>query len=242
MRVAAIADIHGNLPALEAVLADIANTGADMIVDLGDCCSGPLWPKETEELLKACGMPTVRGNHDRILAEMPRALMGLTDAYAFDCLTEAQRERLGALPTTLAVVPGVLAFHATPANDNQYLLESIVGDRMVLASSEDVRTRLDGARAPLILCAHSHQPRVVFTPDGNMIVNPGSVGCPAYIDTDHASQTGSPHARYAIATETKAGWRADLRAVVYDWERASQQARRVGRPEWAHWLATGYAE
>jgi predicted phosphodiesterase len=240
MRIAILADIHGNLPAIEAVLADIAHSGADMIVDLGDCLSGPLWPRETAEFLTACGMPTVRGNHDRILAEMPRALMGATDGFTFDALTPAQRERFGSLPATLAVLPGVLAFHACPANDNQYLLETVLGERMVLASGAQVRERLDGARAPLMLCAHSHQPRIVITNEGCMIVNPGSVGCPAYLDTDHSSETGSPHARYAVATQTKEGWRADLRAVVYDWDRAAEQARAHGRHEWARALATGY--
>ena len=57
MRLAVIADIHGNLPALEAVLADIERRGADRIVNLGDCVSGPLWPRETMDLLDTLGLP-----------------------------------------------------------------------------------------------------------------------------------------------------------------------------------------
>ena len=74
MRIAVIADIHGNLPALEAVLADIARRGADRILNLGDCVSGPLWPRETMELLDA------RGRAER--ARQPRPLGGRDAARA----------------------------------------------------------------------------------------------------------------------------------------------------------------
>ncbi len=69
MRLAVIADIHGNLLALDAVLADIAARGVDLTVNLGDCVSGPLWPAETAARLMALGLPTVRGNHDRWVIE-----------------------------------------------------------------------------------------------------------------------------------------------------------------------------
>ena len=65
MRIAVIADIHGNLPALEAVLADIERRNVDRTINLGDCVSGPLWPREVCELLMARDDLTIRGNHDR---------------------------------------------------------------------------------------------------------------------------------------------------------------------------------
>ena len=65
MRIAVIADIHGNLPALEAVLADIRHRKADRVINLGDCVSGPLWPSEVVDLLMARDDLTIRGNHDR---------------------------------------------------------------------------------------------------------------------------------------------------------------------------------
>ena len=65
LRIAAISDIHGNLPALEAVLADIARRGADLVVNCGDILSGPLWPAETAERLMALNLPTIAGNHER---------------------------------------------------------------------------------------------------------------------------------------------------------------------------------
>ena len=73
MRIAVISDIHGNLVALEAVLADIAKRGADQIINCGDLCNAPLWPRETFDLLETLKLPTVRGNHDRWAVEPDRA-------------------------------------------------------------------------------------------------------------------------------------------------------------------------
>jgi hypothetical protein len=76
-----------------------------------------------------------------------------------------------------------------------------------------------------------------------MILNPGSVGCPAYHDPHsakpHVSESGSPHARYAVMTITAAGVAVDQIAVSYDWEEAAERAAHNGRPEWAHALRTG---
>jgi hypothetical protein len=75
------------------------------------------------------------------------------------------------------------------------------------------------------------------------MVNPGSVGCPAYADPTppaHVSETGSPHARYALLTREAGRWRADLVAIEYDWDRASARASENGRPDWARAVATGY--
>ena len=67
MRIAVLADIHGNLRALEAVLADLPRRGADLVVNLGDCFSGPLQPAEVADWLMAFGWPTGLGNQDRSL-------------------------------------------------------------------------------------------------------------------------------------------------------------------------------
>ena len=101
MRIAVIADIHGNILALEAVLADLARRGgADRVINLGDCVSGPLWPRETMERLEALGWPTVRGNHDRRVANDPLEEMGPSDKFAHDRLTPEQRDWLGTLPAS----------------------------------------------------------------------------------------------------------------------------------------------
>jgi predicted phosphodiesterase len=246
MRIAIIADIHGNVDALEAVLADVRARSADRTVNLGDCVSGPLWPRETMDLLQAIGLPTVRGNHDRWVAQTPREEMGPSDAFAHERLTSAQRRALGDLPQRLDLAEGIAAVHGTAADDNQYLLEDVVAGRLVLASYEAVAARVGSPTASVVACGHSHQPRLAQGPGGLLIVNPGSVGCPAYVDptppTPHVCETGSPHARYALLTkETRESrWRVDFIAVGYDWDRASAQAASNGRPQWARALATGY--
>ena len=68
MRIALLADIHGNMPALEAVLAYIERRDADRTINLGDCVSGPLWPCEVCDILVASGGLVIRGNHDRWVA------------------------------------------------------------------------------------------------------------------------------------------------------------------------------
>jgi predicted phosphodiesterase len=243
MRLAVIADIHGNVAALQAVLVDVKARAADRIVNLGDCISGPLWPRETMDLLESMGLPTVRGNHDRWVAETPRERMYPSDAFASDRLTPAQRAVLGALPARVDLGDGIVAVHGTPADDNQYLLEDVVAGRLTHSSLSDIGLRLGGQAAGVLLCAHSHQPRVAQGPGGMLIVNPGSVGCPAYADPTppaHVSETGSPHARYALLAREAGRWRVDLIAIDYDWDRASARAADNGRPEWARALATGY--
>ena len=243
MRLAVIADVHGNAPALEAVLADIAGRGADRTINLGDCVSGPLWPRETMALLDASAIPSVRGNHDRWVAETSRGRMYTSDAHAFDRLSPQQHRALGALPPRLDLDGGIIAVHGTPCDDNAYLLDDIVDGRLVLSRPPQVAARLEGVAASLLLCAHSHKPRVVMGPAGMTIINPGSVGCPAYADPTppaHVSESGSPHARYALATLHAGRWRIDLIAVEYDWASAARLAADNGRPEWARALATGY--
>jgi predicted phosphodiesterase len=244
MRLAVIADIHGNVIALQAVLADVKARGAGRIVNLGDCVSGPLWPRETMDLLESVGAPTVRGNHDRWVAQTARASMYPSDAFAFDRLTPAQRTALGDLPARLDLGDDISAVHGTPGDDNQYLLEDIIAGALALAKVDAIAARLGAIASGILLCAHSHQPRVAQGPGGLLIVNPGSVGCPAYADptppSPHVSETGSPHARYALLAREGEHWRVDLIAIEYDWDRASACAAANGRPEWARALATGY--
>ncbi len=109
-----IADIHGNLPRSGGVFADLARQNIDRIVDLGDRVSGPLWPRETFELLERRGIPGVRGNHDRLAGSAARDGLGRSDSFAFDALDAKQREGLACLPFRMSVAPGIEAFHATP--------------------------------------------------------------------------------------------------------------------------------
>src|SRR6187551_872299 len=106
MRLAVISDVHGNLLALETVLRDIDLRAPDVIVNLGDCVTSPLWPRETLELLDTRGMPTVRGNHDRIILAAAPEQITPSVKYSHESLTDAQRQELGSLPPTLRIADG----------------------------------------------------------------------------------------------------------------------------------------
>ena len=235
MRLAIISDVHGNLRALEAVLADIAPRAPDATVNLGDCVTSPLWPRETFELLQSLALPTVRGNHDRWIAQPASAPSSPSIAFTRGALSAGQRAALGAFPATLSLPEDVLAVHGTPSCDSDYLLEEKVDGRLSLVSGSTLGDRLGGVAASLVLCGHSHHQHVATDRAGRLVVNPGSVGCPRYADNADrlTNEAGSPHARYAIATRRGTRWSIELVVLEYDWSEVTGQAQRNGRPDWA---------
>ncbi len=244
MRVAVISDVHGNRWALEAVLADVRRRAVDAILDLGDSLYGPLDPRGTADLLIAHGIAGVRGNEDRIVLEQPRPGDSPMLRYTRSRLATQHVSWLAALPRTRVWRGGLLCCHGTPTEDETYLLEKVTWGGVLLATGAEVAARLSGARQPVVLCGHSHVPRAVALPDGELIVNPGSVGLPAYRDdapVAHAMEAGSPHARFALVEGAERRWRVEHVAVPYDWQAASRAAAANGRADWAEWLATGRA-
>ena len=241
MKLAVIADIHGNLPALNAVLADIANRDVDLTVNLGDIVSGPLFPRETAERLMPLGLPTIRGNHERQLLTHGPDRISKSDRFAKDALGATHKAWLASLPETLRIGADILLVHGTPASDLEYFLETVDGGGARAASPDEIEARAGDTRARLILCGHTHTPRTAETSDGRLIVNPGSVGLQAYRDEEpvpHNIEIGSPEARYAIL-EIGAGIAVEMISVAYDWEAAARAADANGRADWARALRTG---
>jgi predicted phosphodiesterase len=255
MKIAVISDIHGNLLALQAVLADIARQGVDQTVNLGDILSGPLQPAETADLLMAQNFPTIRGNHERQLLEVLDQSgpidTATADGYAASEISPGHAAWLQALPVSLALNSDIWLYHGTPQSDLQYWLETVVpgfeqgnGPGVRAATLEEVAERMGSAPHPVMLCGHTHVPRLLQC-GAVLVVNPGSVGLPAYDDDHpfpHVVENGAPHARYALLEKTAQAWLVDLRAVPYDHLAQARVAAAHGRPDWAHALATGFAQ
>jgi predicted phosphodiesterase len=254
MKIAIISDIHGNLLALQAVLADIARQGVEQTVNLGDILSGPLQPRETADLLMAQNFPTIKGNHERQLLAahaLPAAQRNLTDSdgYAAAQVSAAQVAWLRALPMQFALTDDVWLCHGTPASDLEYWMETVVPGFGVHghpgvrpATPEEVAQRLGDCAYPMVLCGHTHVPRIVQSGRA-LVINPGSVGLPGYEDDHpfpHVIENGAPHARYAVLEKAAASWQVDLRAVPYDHLAQARVAESNHRPDWAHALATGF--
>lgn len=241
MRLAVLADIHGNADALEAVRADLALQSPGLVVNLGDCLSGPLEVERTADLLMETGWPAVRGNHDRWLVEPEGGTVWETDARPR--LSAAQRDWLAALPAT-RVEAGAFLCHATPGSDLIYWLHRVTPEGHVAPSPlERISRFADGIAERLILCGHTHLARSVRLPDGRLVVNPGSVGCPGYEDdapVPHRVESGTPAACYAILDSKGDDWRVTFRQIPYDHDRAARLAGRYDRPDWESVLATGW--
>jgi predicted phosphodiesterase len=239
-RVAVLSDIHGNLPALEAVVADAQARGCEAFVNLGDSLSGPLWPRETADLLIEKGWPSLAGNHERQLLTLPRERMNRSDAFTAALLSQRHREWLAGLPPSLAYHPDIFLCHGTPDSDLVYFLHDLAEDGTVSdAPLETVAARTYNRTERLILCGHTHLPRLVDIGDGRIVANPGSVGLPAYDDDRpvfHVMETGSPHARYAIVDDHCS---VAFHAVDYDHGAAATKADAEGRSDWAMALRTG---
>jgi predicted phosphodiesterase len=242
MRLAVVSDIHGNLPALEAVVADFTRRGVDAVVNLGDSLSGPLLPRETAQYLMAQGWTHLAGNHERQILEA-RTPRGASDAYARSQLGPAELAWIAGLGPRRDYADDVLLCHGSPRSDLEYLLETLGPAGLRLVRPAELEERLDGTRAALVVCGHSHLPRSLRNARGQLIVNPGSVGVPGYEDDapfPHVVENGSPDARYAIVERHGAVWRSMLLAVPYDHAPMAQLALERGRPDWHRALATGY--
>ncbi|MEI2301566.1 metallophosphoesterase family protein [Ensifer sp. MJa1] len=244
MRLAVIADIHGNDLALEAVLADIDALGVTDIVNLGDHLSGPLNAARTADILIERAILSIRGNHDRYLLTVDPHEMGLSDRAAYEQLQPAHREWLTTLPVAHVYNDTFFLCHATPTSDETYWLEALTAEGTVhMATRPAIEAEAVGIDYPVILCGHTHIQRVVRLSDGRLVVNPGSVGCPGYDDDQpvpHKVEAGSPDARYAIVEQAAEGWNVNFRHVPYDWMAMSQLAESRNRQEWAQALATGF--
>jgi putative phosphoesterase len=205
MRVAALYDIHGNLPALEAVLAEVEREGVDAIVIGGDIASGPPQPREVVELVRSLpNAHCIRGNADRLFDEEFAADEGL--GWLLERLDDEQARWLASLPSSV-VLDDTLYVHATPVDDT-----TIVTER---TTDEKLAGLLRDVEQPRVVAGHTHM-QLERRVGEKLFVNAGSVGWP---------YEGIPGSYWAILDEGVA-----LRHTDYDRERAAELVRACGHP------------
>jgi predicted phosphodiesterase len=242
-RIAIVSDIHGNLPALEVVAGHIKSRQVDTVINLGDHLSGPLWPQETARFLMQQDWLHIQGNHDRQLVTLNPQEHNPSDRYTFQFLRETDLDWLRAMPADLHLTDEIHAFHGTPGSDTSYLLESIADGRTNLSAPQEINLRLGKYTSGILLCGHSHMPRIIQPNDQLLIVNPGSVGLPAYeneIPEWYIVETGSVHARYTILEKLNGKWYVEQIALPYDHISAARQAAKNERPDWEIALRSGF--
>ena len=211
MRVVALCDVHGNLPALEAVLADVRSLDVDRIVCGGDVVAGP-FPRECLERLRELEAVFVRGNADR---ESPRAPAGTWEWITSSLDSEAV-DFLAGLPQAVSL-GGVLYCHGSPRDDDEILTR--------VSPDERFRAALEGVEERVVVGGHTH---VQFerTIDGIRFVNAGSVGIP---------YEGRQGAFWALLD----GEEVELRQTPYAVDAAAALIRTCGYPgadQIAGWL------
>lgn len=243
MRIGLLADIHANRWALEAVLHDAKRRCIDEWLNLGDVLYGPLAPLETFRLLQQIGAGTIQGNEDRRVYDATDTQIATNPTLAFVLHDLGPRPVawLRSLPKAIDA-DGVFACHGAPSDDAVYLLEDISSGWPRVRDETEIVALLGGVERSLVVCGHTHVARAVRLAGGQLVVNPGSVGLPAYDDdrpSYHRMETYSPDASYAIVERRDGEWRVEHCRVPYDHRSAAEQARRIGRADWAEWLSTG---
>jgi len=240
-----IADIHANALALEAVLRHAHQRGVRRFVNLGDILYGPLQPLETYRILqRAEVIVSITGNQDRQILEATTDDLATNQTLAFviDSLGSEPIAWLRNLPATAVIDGTVFLCHGTPTSDTTYLLEDVASGRPAVRTEATIIELLGSVHESVILCGHTHIPRVTQLSNGQLIVNPGSVGLQAYDDNaqvKHYMETHAPHASYATLEQGQSGWDVSLYRVSYNWDKAGKQASNLNREDWARGIATG---
>lgn len=214
MRIALLADIHSNLPALQSVLKDVDRTRPEDIWCAGDLVGYNPWPNEVIEILRSRHITSIRGNHDRA------TLSGDTSWFNELAAAAIRWTRIVMSPGNLghlfsledrsrtALAEGVVAmYHGSPRHDDEYVLPWNAHEEL-----------LEIAQAPFVILGHTHMPMTFSCREG-LLVNPGSVGQP---------RDGDPRAAWGLLDTSRRTF--EVRRVSYDVDAVSHEIRKAGLP------------
>jgi len=228
MRLAVVSDIHGNLTALETVLADIERQQVDELIVAGDFVGGPQ-PQATLESLRDAQALMIRGNHEAYFLDCDRGRTptGIGNAkqwaamqWAYEQLSRDALDFLSALPEQRVIACNgaapIRVVHGTPGSDREHLFPNRDPAALTRFRQEDqlpwdqtpspLSLVTEGIAEAVLVCAHSHIPWQQ-SEDSCLVVNPGSAG---------SSINGDPRATYAVLTWTDDRWSAEHRFIPYD--------------------------
>ena len=244
MKIAVISDIHSNVFALDAVIKDLKRHSVDLTANLGDILYGPIAPKSTFELLMEHDFITISGNQDRQIYESTAEEIksNPTMQFILSDLGSPPLEWMKLLPFDKQVNDEIYLCHGTPTNDLVYLLEDVSEGHALLRSDSEILDLLGGQKSQLICCGHTHIPRAVNLSNGQIVVNPGSVGLQAYIDDEpvvHYMENFNHHASYSIVEKVNSEWIVQNIKVPYNYQRAVNESEKRNRSDWVHFLSTG---
>lgn len=216
MKFAVIGDVHSNFPALESVLADIAQKNVDFILCTGDLVGYAPFPNEVIDLIRKTHVLTVQGNYDEAIGhrrlicgcdykdEKQLEMASLSVRFTNETIRTDNREYLKSLPQELTLKVGELSIrvvHGSPRKNNEYLFEgSLEVDEVTKELSEDI-----------LICGHTHIPYYKVI-NGKHVINTGSVGKPKH---------GNSNATYVMVEIIEAEINLTIHEISYDVERTA---------------------
>jgi predicted phosphodiesterase len=240
MRIALISDIHANLPALEATLADISQQGVDQIIFLGDAATLGPHPKETLDVLRSLECICIKGNHDAALLDLSKANdlqigppLHSNLAWGHSLLNEKDFEFLRSFLPTYQLNIGafsLLCYHASPRSNIEMVLSTTSEPRMDEYFADFT--------ADLNAGGHTHI-QMVRQRGKQIVINPGSVGS-AFVEPFTYSNdppTLLPWAEYAIIRAENNGLSVDLRRIAFDTQAVQSAVAACGIPSKEWWLS-----
>jgi predicted phosphodiesterase len=243
MRIALFSDVHGNLTALEAVLADIATRPVDLTLFAGDLCLVGPRPAACVARLQAERIPAIYGNTDAWILgrQTPPEHLQAPAHWTAAQLSEAQRDWLARLPFSLSVNPtaepqsALQVVHANPRDVNQIIFPPEADQPRYTSrrqSDAELAELLAGLQAKVLAFGHLHIPSIRHVTN-HMLINVSSVSM---------AGDGDPRAKYAVATWDGEGWTAEHVRVSYDTAAEIEAYRTAQPPGWEESIARLSAE
>lgn len=230
MRIAFFSDVHANLPALEAVLADINQEKPDRIFCLGDLVGYHVWPQEVVDLVRAHQVPTLKGNHEEGL-QLSAPESGTNGAITQTLINGETKDYLLGLPRELTESYdfggkhlNLWMVHGSPKAIDDYMTEDY--------PEQEVLSMMRERNADILLCGHTHIPFHRRIQDGNKlrhVINLGSVGKPK--DGDLRAGYVLADLQNLLTLHDQMDWKPEFRRLSYDVEFAVKELRNSNFPE-----------